>query len=455
MRFKFLIPFIDHRLILRFLITLQLLYNVEAGGLLPLQFFGFSSIARFLGVFIPALGIFHPISCRTLDRRNLHISEVKLLLNLVNQEDKLAVRTMSAFMKFTGDNFSSFIASSATQKADERKAWLRLNFFGRPESEAETMMLKWANKKDRNEWREGGFDPKDVLVFSRVLGMDGHFLDSVDSMNLLEYVVRWLLLPSSESSKIYEIILWFKQRLGEEKYLRRLTVFETLIDPDRPGKPWWTPSEMEKWIQHTDWDPSKIIKVGYALRLDDKTHIMKRPERDAAFLMLYQFLDPVEWVRYRRTQARKSKMTTHPDSVMTTLPDSVMTTLPDSEKKVVTYIPEALAVNGKPYRNGPLYRQRLDILAGGELHPEGYWGPPEPGSFTYRVYWIARGLDPDGAFGLDEEQFKTAEPIVSFESFAAQSWWDLWTASLANFVLQLPLGSIRHIWKNLAKVRPA
>lgn len=319
---------------------------------------------------------------------------------------------------------------------------LGFDYRGKPTSREEEVVMNWANNQDRKDWKEGGFRLKDVMAISRMLGMDGQFIKTQrEGLAFKQYFHQMFHRPHhQEEFKLIEILIWFSNRLQQTEFERRLQVFSFLTLPSltpTQRQAWWNEIEIEQWIKRTDWDLDLILKIGLHLRLYDDQNVIWRNEEEVNFTrnQLIQLLDPM------RTFKQPPTIKNH-------------------NIALPTYLPEALAVGGPPYRIGSLYQQRINLLTQ-FTKSDLTQTQPEMNDPIFRTYWIARGVDPSLAFKVPD--FRISSPgFLIFKNFGThpktfdnQLHRSKGFKDLISFGLEATDELLRHLWDHLATLRPS
>ncbi|KAH9816708.1 hypothetical protein DFH28DRAFT_186329 [Melampsora americana] len=184
--------------------------------------------------------------------------------------------------------------------------FLGRNSKGERVNEPEEVMIKWASHQDRSNWKSFKFNLEHVLFVSRILGLDGEFIDlSLEGKEWYRYMMRLMFELKEDEFKFFEILTWFSNHLVKEEFLKRLEIFSYLTSKElikmnghpltsvKRFKPWWTKLQIERWIQRSDWDVNLILKVGDELKLNEPNYVFSTyHKRNEIREKLMKLLDP-------------------------------------------------------------------------------------------------------------------------------------------------------------------
>lgn len=412
------------------------------------------------------LDLSSPKDGRKLSKRDLIYRNLEAVNNIDNKITEMILNgiiqhfvTSDSKIGDKRDNPYDFIhandnpsTSNSNHEEKVKVPYLGINSRGQKVNKPEEVMIRWASNQDQSNWKTLEFHLEHVLFVSRILGMDGEFINlNLEGKEWYEYIIELMFNLKKDEFKFFEILTWFSNHLVKEEFLKRLEVFSYLTSKglsvsinSKSLKPWWTKIQIERWIKRSDWDVNLILKVGDELRLNEPNYSFSTyHKRNEIREKLMNLLDP-----------------TGSSKVMIKVKDSS----DDSDnlefvvKKMSTYIPEALAIEGEPYLIGSLYKKRINLLT--EVRKsDGSLGIPDENNRFFRLYWITRGVDPELALkSLHSQDQISEQAYVIFNSFDQSSSTGSKSFQLMN-LMWTGLHSIHEVlhqvWEKAIRLRPA
>ncbi|EGG04883.1 uncharacterized protein MELLADRAFT_108074 [Melampsora larici-populina 98AG31] len=355
---------------------------------------------------------------------------------------------------------SSHHDSSSSQSHQEEKVivpYLGRNSKGETVNRPKEVMIKWATAQDQSDWNTLGFDLEHVLMVSRILGLDGEFINiNLEGQEWYRYILKCMFELRKEEFKFFEILSWFSTHLNQEEFLKRFEIFSYItskgLNPSSTHhyhhslknlKPWWNKLQIERWIKRSDWDVNLILKVGDLLKLNEpNVSFQSYNKRSQIREKLMNFLDPTSSSKL----IFKSKDEDGDE-------DEVFSKI----KKMSTYLPEALSIETESSLVGSLYKKRINLLT--EVRRlDGSLGRPEPNHRFFRIYWITRGVDPEIALKSLNSNEEISEPgYVIFnqfnQSFHLSKYFEFMNLVWAGFNSVHEV--LHQVWERAIQLRPA